>query len=95
VKVVWTQTALEHLVSIYEHIARDSPRYALRMVDRITARSMQIARFPQSGRSVPEYDVPEIRELIEGQYRLIYRIQQDRIEVIAVIHGARSLPPEQ
>jgi toxin ParE1/3/4 len=92
--VVWTQTALEHLLAIYEHISRDSHRYALRMVDRITERSNQIARCPESGRIVPEFGSPEIRELIEEPYRVMYRIGDDRIEVIAVLHGARSIRPE-
>lgn len=45
-KVRWTDTATGHLASIYEYIARDSARYAQRLIDRITARSQQIARFP-------------------------------------------------
>jgi toxin ParE1/3/4 len=62
------------------------------MVDRLTRRSEQIADHPLSGRKVPEYDVEDIRELIEKPYRIIYRIKQDRIDVLAVIHGAQLLP---
>ena len=64
------------------------------MVDKITRRSVQIASHPLSGRKVPEYDSEVIRELIEQQYRIIYRIKQDQIDVLAVIHGARLLPDE-
>jgi plasmid stabilization system protein ParE len=92
VKVVWTDTAIAHLADIYEYIARDSARYALRMVDRITGRTKQLSNSPQSGEAVPEYGRSEIRELIEGPYRIIYRIQSDVIEVLAVTHGARLLP---
>jgi addiction module RelE/StbE family toxin len=91
-KVVWTKTALSHLTDIYDYIARDSPRYAQRMVDRLTDRSRQIQRFPQSGHVVPEYDDALIRELIEGPYRLIYRVEPLRIVVLAVVHGSRLLP---
>jgi plasmid stabilization system protein ParE len=93
-KVLWTLNALGHLTSIYEHISQDSPRYARRMVDRITSRSRQIGTFPRSGQMVPEYQDPNIREVIEGSYRLIYRIASDDIRVLAVIHGAQMLPSE-
>ena len=93
-RVRWTRTAIGHLASIYEYIARDSAPYARRMVDRITSRSGQIARFPRSGQMVPEYQDPVIREVLEGQYRVIYEITAKEIHVLAVIHGARLLPPE-
>ena len=64
------------------------------MVDKITRRSVQIASHPLSGRKVPEYDSEAIRELIEQPYRIIYRIKQDQIDVLAVIHGARLLPDD-
>jgi toxin ParE1/3/4 len=92
-RVRWTNAAIGHLASIYEHISQDSPRYAKRMVDRITARSQQIGRFPQSGQVVSEYQAPDVREVIEGSYRMIYRVSTDEVQVLAVIHGARLLPP--
>ena len=61
------------------------------MVDRLTKRSEQIADFPLSGRQVPEYDSPELREIFEGPYRIIYRILPTRIDVIAVVHTAQLL----
>ena len=89
--VHWTNTAQEHLDAIYSYIAQDSPSYALRMVDRLTRRSEQIATVPLSGRRVAEYDMEQIREVIEGPYRIIYHIKPDEIDVIAVIHGARDV----
>ena len=93
-KVSWTNTALGHLTDIYQYIAGDSKRYALRMVDRITCRSRQIASFPESAPVVDEYGDPAVREVLEGPYRVIYRIQSDAVVVLAVIHGARPLPSE-
>jgi len=93
-KVRWTRTAIGHLTSIYEHIGRDSPRYARRMVDRITSRSRQIAQFPRSGSMVPEYQDPDIREVIEGSFRVIYEVASEEIRVLAVMHGGHLLPPE-
>jgi toxin ParE1/3/4 len=94
VRVYWTHTAIEHLLTIYEHIAQDAPLYAQRMIDRLTKRSEQIAAFPRSGRMVPEYEAPDIREVIERPYRIIYRIKADQIDILAVVHGAQLLPPE-
>jgi len=90
-KVHWTDTAESHLDSIYVYIAQDSPEYARRVVDRITRRSQQIGKFPSSGRRVPECNVDEIREIIEGSFRVIYRIKSDQIDILAVIHGAMDL----
>ena len=91
-KVHWTDNAIEHLVNIYEYISLNSSTYAKRMVDKITRRSEQIANQPQSGRMVSEYDSEDIRELIEAPYRIIYRIKQDQIDLLAVIHGAGIMP---
>lgn len=90
-KVHWTDTALEHLGALYAYISRDSEEYALRTVDRLTRRSQQIGNFPKSGRRVPEYDVEQIREVVEGPYRIIYYIRPDQIDVLAVMHGARDI----
>jgi addiction module RelE/StbE family toxin len=90
-KVHWTDTAQEHLAAIHAYIAQDSPEYATRMVDRLTRRSQQIAGFPLSGRRVPEYDMDQIREVIEGAYRIIYHIRPDQIDVLAVIHAAMNV----
>ncbi len=92
-KVHWTRNAREHLRKIHAYIAQDSPRYAQRMIDRITARSAQIGRFPRLGAVVPEYRSQEVREIIERPYRIMYRVRTDRVDVLAVIHGAQLLPP--
>ena len=57
----------------------------------ITRRSQQIAEHPLSGRRVTEYDFNQIREVIEGSYRIIYHIKSDQVDVLAVIHGAMNI----
>jgi len=90
-KVRWTDTALAHLDAIHRYISQDSVEYALRMVDRLTRRSQQVASFPYSGRKVPECEMELLREVIEGPYRIIYYIKAQQVDVLAVIHGARDL----
>jgi plasmid stabilization system protein ParE len=91
-KVHWTDAAEGHLDALYAYIVQDSPEYAKRIVDQLTQRSQQIAEFPLSGCRVPEYDIDQIREVIEGPYRIIYYIKPDQIDVLAVIHGAMDVP---
>ncbi len=90
-KVHWTDTAQEHIAAIHAYIAQDSLEYATRIVDRLTRRSQQMADFPLSGRRVPEYDMDQIREVIEGSYRIIYHIKPDQIDVLAVVHAAMNV----
>ena len=90
-KVFWTDTAQAHLAAIHDYIAQDSPEYAKLTVDRLTRRSQQIAGFPLSGRRVPEYEMDQIREVLEGSYRIIYYIRPDQIDVLAVIHAAMNV----
>jgi toxin ParE1/3/4 len=78
-------------VSIYEYVAHDSKPYAECLIDKLTRRSEQIAAFPLSGRTVPEYRDESIREVIERPYRIIYRIKADQIDILAVVHGAQEL----
>lgn len=98
-KVIWSHTAVADLIEIYDFIARDSAHYARRMVDRITARSSQLARFPESGSIVPEFHRDDIRQVIEGVYRIIYQRTEHDIFVLTVMHGARRLnellPPDE
>jgi toxin ParE1/3/4 len=90
-KVYWTDTAEGHLDAIHDYIAQDSPEYAKRIVDRITRMSQQISDYPLSGRRVPEYDIDQIREVIESSYRIIYYIKPNQIDVLAVIHGSMNI----
>ena len=89
--VVWTDTAQQHLDAIQNYIAKDSEFYAKRMIDKLTRRSIQIGDFPLSGRIVPEIGREQIREVIEGSYRIIYHIKPDQIDILSVIHCSREI----
>jgi len=94
-KVFWSDTATQHLLAIYEFISLDSKQYALQVIDRLTRRTQQLESFSESGRAVPEIEDEQIREIIEHPYRIIYRVREARIEVLAIVHGARLLPLEE
>ncbi len=88
--ILWTATAVGHLAAIYEYISQTSPFYADRMVQRILARGPQLTTFPDSGRAVPEVGRSDIREVIEGPYRVIYRVTASQVAVLAVVHGRQA-----
>ncbi|MBW6512449.1 MAG: type II toxin-antitoxin system RelE/ParE family toxin [Desulfuromonadaceae bacterium] len=90
--VTWSQEAGENLVDIEEFIARDSVERAVRIVDALIDHTEEIlADNPRSGRTVPETGSPDIRELIYRGYRIVYRLNGDRIEILTVFEGHRLL----
>ncbi len=91
VKVLWTELALTDLKSIHEYISKDSKSYADKFIDKIIGRVDQLEAFPKSGRKVPEFDSEIIRELIEGNYRIVYKINIDHIGIARIHHSARQL----
>ena len=88
--VRWTPQALDDLDSVCLYIARDSPYYANVFAGRAFEAADGLAQFPFSGRIVPEAAKNSIRELIVGNYRLIYRVRSDLVEVLTIHHGARK-----
>ncbi len=90
-KVVWTRPARKDLHEIVEYIARDSRFYAERMRVRLVRAPRLLSRFPLSGRIVPEFNDEMIREVIYGNYRIIYVRGKQKCFIVAVIHLSRDL----
>ncbi len=91
VKVVWTEIAIDDLRLIHEYISKDSKLYADRFIEKLIERVDQLESFPKSGRVVPEFAIETIRELIEGNYRIVYEIVSEQISIVRVHHSARQL----
>jgi addiction module RelE/StbE family toxin len=92
-RVVWTRPARDDLREIRAYIARDSARYARVVIERLVAAVRRLREHPLSGRVVPELNRPTVREVIEGAYRIVYRVTPDAVQILAVVHGARRFPP--
>lgn len=87
----WTTEAKAELQDIYTYIAaRDKPA-AKCMVTRIRELARGTIEHPEIGRMVPEYESPNIRERIHGDYRIIYQLSHRGIEIIALWHAAEPL----
>ena len=92
-EVRWTPLAANDLEAISEFVSRDSPYYANILVLDVMAGIERLAYFPHLGRLVPEVSDPQIRELLLGNYRVIYRYRLQIVEVLTIYHSARLLDP--
>lgn len=90
-RVVWTAPAARDLESIGDYIARQNPGAARRTVQRIRARTRTLLAHPYLGRPGR---VADTRELVitSTPFIVAYRIIDDRVEILAVFHGARIWP---
>jgi toxin ParE1/3/4 len=88
----WTELSIDDLINIAEFISKDSVKYSVIQVKRIRERAKLLKTQPFLGRIVPEIKDESVRELILGNYRIIYRIvSEDRIDILTVHHSARIL----
>ena len=90
VEIIWTDFAVEDLHSIHDYISKDSKYYADRYIDKLINRVEQLQTHPKSGRVVPEFELDTLRELIEGNYRIVYQINKASISIVRVHHAARD-----
>jgi len=90
-EIKWLLAAVDDLEEICSFIARDSEKYASLIAKSIYQIVEDIAKFPESGRIVPEYNKKEIREVLYKNYRIIYKIRNDYIQILAIYHGAQVL----
>jgi plasmid stabilization system protein ParE len=94
VKVLFTEQAFARLAAIEDYVAADSPAAARRLVARLVRRARSLARHPSIGRRVPELPGSDLRELIEGNYRIVYRLRPPVVQVLTVFEGHRLFPHE-
>ena len=92
-RLAWSPEAIEDIEAIASYIERDSPWYARAVVSKIVETSEAIPDHPELGRIVPEIGDKSIRERFVYSYRIIYRVEQERILVATVLHGSRLLQP--
>ena len=90
-QVRWSLTAGNDLQDIENFIARDSVLYAITFVDRVVESAETLLKTPKIGRMVPEFNRPDLRELIFRGYRIVYLLQNDKAFILRVVHGSRDL----
>ncbi len=87
----WTVGARADLREVAEYIARDSLVYAAATAGHIEEAVERLERFPKLGRVVPEYGDESLREIVVGNYRVVYRLRAALVGIVAVVHASRDL----
>ena len=90
-RLVWSQAARTDLDEIEAYIAARSPLNARKVVESMWDAARKQCDFPYSARMIPEFQDLTRRETFVYQYRLMYRIEDDRIRIMRVVHGRRLL----
>lgn len=91
-RIIWSPLAVDRASEIADYIAQDKPSAAEKWIDTVFSKVEQLKSTPEIGRIVPDIDDSQFRELIYGNYRIIYRIETKQISILTIRHGKQILP---
>jgi len=91
-KIVWSPLAVDRASEIARYIAQDKPSAAEKWINKVFTKVGQLKSSPEIGRIVPEISDNQFRELIYGNYRIIYRIEKKQRSILTIRHGKQILP---
>jgi len=94
-KIIWSPLAVERTSEIAGYITIDNPSAAKSWVEKVFEKVDLLKLSPEMGREVPEISRKEIREIIFGNYRIIYRIEKTKLSILTVRHGKQILPVDE
>ncbi|MBI4634017.1 MAG: type II toxin-antitoxin system RelE/ParE family toxin [Deltaproteobacteria bacterium] len=94
-KIIWSPLAIDRASEIAEYIAIDKPSAADKWINTVFSKVKQLESSPKSGRVVPEIGNDQFRELIYGNYRIIYRVEKKQVSILTIRHGKQILPIEE
>jgi len=94
-KIVWSPLAIERVTEIAQYITQDNPAASQKWVETIFLKVEQLQSSPASGRIVPEISREDIREIILGNYRIVYRTDPKKISILTIRHGRQILPVDE
>ena len=91
----WTLPARENLLEMVAYVKMESAQAAIHLAEKIKEKVSRLSKFPYSGRLVPEFPNANLREVITGNYRIIYRVRttkgKEQIEILTVHHTFQIL----
>ena len=93
-KIIWSPLSVDRLEEIFEYILKDDSSSAQKMVEKIFKKVETLSEFPGRGRKVPETKREEIREVFLGEYRIIYRVESNKIIILTIRNFKQLLPDE-
>ena len=91
-KIIWSPLAVDRSSEIADYIAQDKPSAAEKWINTVFSKVEQLESSPEIGRIVPELNNAQFREIIYGNYRIIYRIGKKQISILTIRHGKQILP---
>ena len=91
-RIIWSPLAVDRASEIADYIAQDKPSAAEKWIDTVFSKVEQLKSSPEIGRIVPEINDSQFRELMYGNYRIIYRIETKQISILTIRHGRQILP---
>lgn len=94
-RVEWSDFARDDLDELVHYISRDSAFYARLFGEKVVRATRRLEEFPESGRMIPEAEDQALREIIVQGYRVMYRLESDRVLVLAVMHGRRDVAGQE
>ena len=94
-KIAWSPLAMDRVSEIADYIARDKPAAAVKWVNTIFSKVEQLQSSPELGRMVPEINNERFRELLCGNYRIVYRMEKNQISILTIRHGKQILPIDE
>ena len=94
-RIIWSPLAIERAKEIVDYIAQDKPSAARNWIENVFSKVDPLELSPEMGRIVPEIGNPRFREIIFGNYRIVYRIEQKQISILTIRHGAQILPIDE
>jgi addiction module RelE/StbE family toxin len=94
-RIIWSPLAVERAAEIAEYISRDNPTAAEKWIDTVFSKVEQLKSFPEIGRIVPEINSKDFRELIYGNYQIIYRLEKIQVSIFTIRHGKQILPLDE
>ena len=90
--VFWTEQSYERLKEIQDYISdKDSSLKANRLIEKLIERGNSLSKFHNRGRIVPELGLEDLRELLEQNYRIVYRVKENKIQILSVFEAHRLL----
>jgi addiction module RelE/StbE family toxin len=94
-KVFWTKEALQRLQEIQDYISKDNPTVSKDFIDKLIDLAETLADNPKAGRVVPELSIENIREILHKNYRIVYLLKKNSIDVLTVFEGHQLLKTEE
>jgi toxin ParE1/3/4 len=89
--IAWTRKSREDLRTIRDYIRLDSPQRATQFVERLIASTARLKKHPLIGELVTDLPGGDVRQILHGTYRILYRVERSRVSVLRVYHAARLL----